>query len=96
VEFFSDPDSITVGSAVDLEIQVECASTNMSDSGSYEWTFRNGTEILQGLQPFGISQGVGGVLRVYPVTLVSMDNEFVCSRSDGGASLNVTFVLGKE
>ena len=95
-EFFSDPSNISVGSVVDLAVQVECASTDdSSDSESYEWTHGNGTEILEGLESFGISQGMGGVLRVYPADLLKTGNEFICSSVNGNASLNVTFILGK-
>lgn len=89
--FLPDPGNITVGMATDLEVVVECA--NMSGTGSYEWKYRNGTSVLNGLQPFGVSQGMGGVLRVYPASELTENNEFVCYSSSGTA-LNVAFELG--
>ena len=94
-EFFQDPTDIVVGMASDLEVQVECANTTLpSNSGTYVWMYRNGTEIPDGLKPFGITQGMGGVLRVYPASDLTEKNEFVCSDSQG-SSLNVTFNLGR-
>lgn len=89
--FLANPGNITVGLATDLAVEVEC--TSMSDIGSYEWKYRNGTSVSNSLQPFGISQGVGGVLRVYPTSQLMESNKFICCSSDGEA-LNVTFNLG--
>lgn len=95
-DFFPDTDNIVVGLAFDVEIQVECANTTSlsSNSGSSVWMYRNGTEVPRGLQPFGTSQGEGGVLRVYPASELRVTNstEFICS--SGGSVLNVTFILG--
>ena len=63
---------------------------------TFTWAYRNGNEIPSGLQAFGVSQG-GGVLRVFPVQLLSDGSEFVCrSDQDNNSTLNVTFDLGKS
>ena len=78
------------GSGSGIEITNESKIMNGT-----EWRYRNGNEIPSGLQAFGVSQG-GGILRVYPVQLLSNASEFVCrSGQDNTATLNVTFDLGK-
>lgn len=73
---------IVVGTASDLALQVRCMSTSTS---AISWSNEDGSTVSQGLNPFGISQE-NGVLRVYPVTLLSEGtNTFSCS--DGGLEI---------
>ena len=89
---FADPSNVVVGVATDLVLQVECLSNNETGTELLTWRYRDGTEVPSGLQAFGVSQGGGGVLRVYPVELLREGSEFTCS-SDV-STLNVTFSLG--
>ncbi|XP_064387090.1 receptor-type tyrosine-protein phosphatase S-like isoform X2 [Halichondria panicea] len=80
-----NPSRIVVGTASDLALQVRCTTTSTSATS---WT-KDGSTVSQGLNPFGISQE-DGVLRVYPVTLLSEgDTTFSCS--DDSDSLDVLF-----
>ena len=67
----------------------------MSENGTgiVTWEYQNGTEVLSGLQPFGISQGEEGILRVYPSNQLMIENRFICSASADGPTLNVSFTL---
>ncbi len=61
-----------------------------TSTSAISWSNEDGSTVSQGLNPFGISQE-NGVLRVYPVTLLSEGtNTFSCS--DGGLeTLTVQF-----
>ena len=80
-----NPSRIVVGMASDLALQVRCTTTS---TNPISWT-KDGSTVSEGLNPFGISQE-DGVLRVYPVTLLSEgDTTFSCS--DDSDSLDVLF-----
>ena len=89
---FPMPGNITVGLASDLAVQVQC--TPESGTGIVTWEYRNGTEVPSGLQPFGISQGEEGILRVYPANQLMIESRFICSAGTNGPTLNVSFTLG--
>ena len=91
---FPDPANIMVGLSSDLTLQVQCLSENGTRTETITWQYWNGTEVLMGLAAFGVSQGVGGVLRVHPVAELNNENQFLCSDRNG-TDLNVTFSLGE-
>ena len=85
-----------VGLASDLAVQVQCISQNHTGLGhNTEWEYRNGTEVPSGLQPFGISQGEEGILRVYPASQLMTESDFICSTAGtNGSTQYVHFTLG--
>ena len=76
-------------------VEVRCRVSS-NKSASVNWTFAdNNTAVPSGLQPFNTSQGDGGVLRIYPVSILSPDDgtKFQCRDVESDQTLNVTFEL---
>ena len=90
-----DPDRVTVGYASDVVVEVRCTSSN--ESASVNWMFAdNNTAVPSGLKPFNTSQEDGGLLRIYPVSILSTDgSKFQCRDDENDRTLNVTFELSK-
>lgn len=93
-QVFPDPGNIIVGFASDLTLQIQCLCTNETVGEMITWQYQNGTEVPMGLEAFGVSQDVGGVLQVHPVSELMDENLFRCSNGNG-TDLNVTFSLGE-
>ena len=91
---FPDPDNIVVGIASDLTLQVQCLSEAGSGTEMITWQYWNGSMVPTGLEAFGVSQGMGGVLRIHPVAELENGNQFLCSDGNGN-NLNVTFSMGE-
>ena len=90
-----DPERITVGYASDVVVEVRCISSN--ESASVNWMFAdNNTAVPSGLKPFNTSQGGGGLLRIYPASILSTNGtKFLCRDAENDQTLNVTFELSK-
>ena len=90
-----DPDRITVGNASNVVVEVRCIS---SKSASVNWIFAdNNTAVPSGLKPFNTSQGDGGLLRIFPVSILSPGGtKFQCRDAENDQTLKVTFELRKS
>ena len=93
-EVYPDPENIIVGFSSDLTLQIQCLSVAETEGEIVTWQYQNRSEVPMGLQAFGVSQDVDGVLRVHPVSELMDKNLFLCSNKNG-TNLNVTFSLGE-
>ena len=62
-----------------------------------KWRFaENDTDVSEGLTPWGTSQGDDGLLRIFPVNVLSPNGTvFQCVDTESNERLNVTLVLCK-
>ena len=96
---FDSPDTIKVGNALDVAVEVQCTSIGGPAAARVRWSFaENGTAVEEGLKAFGTSQSStsDGVLRIYPAASLSRSGTtFQCRDVENDQSLNVTFELRK-
>ena len=96
---FANPARIKVGNALDVAVELRCSSVG-NQSSTVNWAFaENDTAVpgYSGLGPFGTSQREGGLLRIYPVNVLSQTGTgFQCRDVDNDhEALNVTLELRK-
>ena len=83
---------VIVKSSGNLTVEVQCYFTGNASS-QVLWSYGdNDTVVLEGLRPFGTSQG-DGWLRIYPSNIISPNGTvFKCTHVDDEETLEVTFV----